>query len=290
MNTPAWLDRDAYPFTSHWHVIDGARMHYLDEGPKDDPHPIVIAHGTPTWSFEWRHVIASLRRTRRVIAADHLGFGLSDKPASAAYEPAAHARRLTSLIEALALSKITLVVHDFGGPIGLGAVRDRLDRVERVVYLNSWFWPIDDPRAASISRFVRGAIGRFLYLWLTFSVRVLLPSALGERKLLTRAIHRQYYGPFDRRVDRRAPWVLGCELAGSSAFYATLWAERAALAAIPSVIVWGERDPAFGPAYLERLRTALPQAEVRKLARVGHFPAEEAPDAVTSAILGLEPV
>lgn len=290
-NTHPWLDRDAYPFASHFHAVDGARMHYLDEGPRDDPHPIVIVHGTPTWSFEWRHVLRALTGRRRVIAPDHLGFGLSDKPADAAYEPAAHARRLASLIEALALPKVTLVVHDFGGPIGIGAFASHLDRVERVVYLNSWFWPVDDDaRAVSVSRFVRGAIGRFLYLWLSFSVRVLLPSALGDRKRLTRAIHRQYFGPFLARAERRAPWVLGCELAGSSAFYATLWARRAELAAIPSAIVWGERDPAFGPAYLARLRETLPEARVRTLPTVGHFPAEEAPGEVVAAILGAEPV
>jgi haloalkane dehalogenase len=291
MDTPTWLDRDAYPFTSRWHTVDGARMHYLDEGPRGDPHPIVIVHGTPTWSFEWRHVVTSLRGRRRVIVPDHLGFGLSDKPEDAAYEPAAHARRLAHLLETLALPRLTLVVHDFGGPIGLGALRDHLDRVERIVLLNSWFWPVDDdPRAMSVSRFVRGLIGRFLYLWLSFSPRVILPSALGDRKKLTPAVHRHYLAPFATRRERRAPWVLGCELAGSSAFYGSLWALRERFAAIPTEIVWGERDPAFGKPYLDRARTALPQARVRLLPAVGHFPAEEAPDAVTGAILGAEPV
>lgn len=291
MHSPPWLDRAEYPFASHWHDVDGARMHYLDEGPKDDPHPIVIVHGTPTWSFEWRHVVRSLSTRRRVIVPDHLGFGLSDKPEDAAYEPAAHARRLGSLLEALALPRFTLVVHDFGGPIGLGAALERIANVERVVFLNSWFWPVDDDRrAVGISRFVRGFVGRFLYLWLSFSVRVMLPSAIGDRKLLTPALHRHYLGPFPSRRERRSTWVLGCELAGSSAFYATLWARRAALAEIPTAIVWGGRDPAFGASYLERLRAALPRADVRVLPHVGHFPAEEAPDAVVGAILGAEPV
>lgn len=292
MDDPRWLDRDAYPFTPHWHVLDeGARMHFVDEGPRGDPQPIVIVHGTPTWSFEWRHVISALRAGRRVIAVDHLGFGLSDKPEGAAYEPAAHAARLAGLLDALGVTRVTLVVHDFGGPIGLGAFREHLDRIARLVVLNSWFWPVDDDaRAVSISRFVRGVIGRFLYLWLSFSPRVLLPSALGDRRVLTKAVHRHYLAPFAIRRERRAPWVLGCELAGSSAFYATLWARRAELGAIPAAIVWGERDPAFGPAYLARLRTALPKARLRTLPAVGHFPAEEAPDAVVEAILGAEPV
>ena len=111
MNDPTWLDRDAYPFTSHWHSADGARMHYLDEGPPDDPHPIVIVHGTPTWSFEWRHVVKALRARRRVIVVDHLGFGLSDKPADAAYQPEAHARRLRGLLDALAVAGDRAVVE-----------------------------------------------------------------------------------------------------------------------------------------------------------------------------------
>lgn len=282
----SWLDREAYPFASHWHATPEGRLHYVDEGPRDDPHPIVLVHGTPTWSFEWRAVIRGLRTKRRVIAPDHLGFGLSDKPEHAAYEPAAHARRLAGLLDHLGLARYVLVVHDFGGPIGLGAALTHLDRVERIVFANTWFWPVDDDRrAVSVSRFVRGLIGRFLYLWLSFSPRVILPSALGDRKKLTREVHRHYLAPFPTRHTRRGPWTLGVELAGSSAFYASLWARRAELAEKPTSIVWGEKDPAFSRAYLDRLSAAFPRAQRVLLPEVGHFPAEEAPDAVIGAVL-----
>jgi len=74
-----WLDRAAYPFESHFLQTDDGAVHYVDEGEPDNP-TVVLVHGTPTWSFLYRHMIADLKEDHRVIALDHLGFGLSDKP------------------------------------------------------------------------------------------------------------------------------------------------------------------------------------------------------------------
>src|SRR5690606_31487561 len=121
--------------------------------------------GTPSWSFEWRHVIRELSRDHRVIAPDHLGFGLSDKPFDAPLDPADHAERLRALAKHLELRDVTLVVHDFGGPIGLPLALGDDGLVGRVVVANSWMWSNEGERAvARIDRFVRSAIGRFLYL------------------------------------------------------------------------------------------------------------------------------
>lgn len=117
MTETPWLDRAEYPFAPHHFESGDGRMHYVDEGEGE---PVVLVHGTPTWSFLYsRHRIRGLSRTRRVIAPGHLGFGLSEKPADALYRPEDHARRLEALLEHLGLEGITLVVHDFGGPIGL---------------------------------------------------------------------------------------------------------------------------------------------------------------------------
>src|SRR5688572_12615386 len=84
-SAPAWLDRAAYPFASRWCDLPGGeRLHYVDEGAGET---LLFAHGTPTWSFEWRHLIRALAPTHRCVAPDHLGFGLSDRPADAAYTP-----------------------------------------------------------------------------------------------------------------------------------------------------------------------------------------------------------
>ena len=281
-DVPAWVDRGLYPFVPRRFVSDDGVLRYVDEG---QGRPVLLVHGTPSWSFEWRGVIAALRQQRRVIAPDHLGFGLSDKPAGGAYRPEDHARRLLALFDSLDLRDVTLVVHDFGGPIGLPLALERSERIRSVVVINSWMWPLgDDPRVVRISRFVASPLGRFLYLQLNGSPRWLLPSSFARRDRLTRAVHRQYLAPFGQRDERKAPWVLGCELAGSSEYYARLWAERRKLARLPLTVVWGQRDPAFGEKELARWIEALPEARVHLLPDAGHFPQEEAPDAVLGAI------
>lgn len=281
---PAWLDRTLYPFTPRSFATPEGVLSYVDEGRGS---PIVLVHGTPSWSFEWRALIAGLRGSQRVLAPDHLGFGLSDKPAVAPYRPEDHARRLLAWFDHLDLRDATLVVHDFGGPIGLPLALQRSERINAVVVLNSWLWPLGaDPRAARISRLVGSALGSFLYRQLNGSPRWLLPSAFADKRRLTRAVHRQYLAPFATSAERTAPWVLGKELTGSDAFYAQLWSQRAALADKPLTLLWGERDPMFGAAELARWTDAFPQARVVRLANAGHFPQEEAAEDVTRAIAG----
>jgi haloalkane dehalogenase len=279
---PAWLDRTLYPFVPRSFQTPDGVLRYIDEG---EASPVVLVHGTPSWSFEWRAMVAALRATRRVLAPDHLGFGLSDKPAAAPYRPEDHARRLLAWFDHLDLREVTLVVHDFGGPIGLPLALQRSERIKAVVVLNSWLWPLGgDPRAARISRLVGSAFGSFLYRQLNGSPRWLLPSAFADKRTLRKAVHRQYLAPFASRAERDAPWVLGRELTGSDAFYAQLWAQRAALADKPLTLVWGERDPMFGAAELARWSEAFPHARVVRLANAGHFPQEEAPEEVTRVI------
>jgi len=189
-----WVDRDAYPFRSRWLELPEGKLHYVDEG---DGEPMLFVHGTPTWSFEYRHLIRALRGGHRCIAVDHLGFGLSDRPAAAAYTPEAHAARLRAFVDKLGLRRFTLVVHDFGGPIALPLALDDPDRVARLVVLNSWMWSFaDDPEMTKRARMASGALGRFLYRRLNASLRLITPSAYGDRRKLTRAIHQQYLAPF----------------------------------------------------------------------------------------------
>src|SRR5580765_3343709 len=114
MSVPDWVDRDAYPFGDHRVALSMGGMHYVDEGRGE---PILFVHGTPTWSFEYRHLIKALSLSHRCLAPDHLGFGLSDRPAKFPYTPEAHAAMLREFVERLDLRDMTLVVHDFGGPI-----------------------------------------------------------------------------------------------------------------------------------------------------------------------------
>lgn len=282
--SPTWLDRSVYPFALRRFATADGELSYLDEGAGPT---VLLVHGTPSWSFEFREVVRELSKTHRCVAADHLGFGLSDKPAGAPLTPADHTRRLLALMRALELREVTLVVHDFGGPIGLPLALVAEGRVARVVVLNTWMWPSDGDKAiARIDRVVRSPLGRFLYRWLGISARVILPSAFGDKRKLTRAIHRHYLAPLSTRADREGTYAMALALKGADPHFAALWARRSELGRLPLTIVWGLKDPALAPQYLEKWTAAFPAARVVTLPDCGHFVAEERPDAVVAAVRG----
>ena len=279
---PAWLDVQAYPFEHHWAELPGGHvMHYVDEGVGP---PILFVHGTPTWSFEWRHLVRGLSATHRCIAPDHLGFGLSDRPRDFAYTPEAHGAALAAFVEELGLRDYTLVVHDYGGPIALPLCFGATG-VRRLVVINSWMWSFaGDADMERKGRIAGGALGRLLYRHANFSLRVLAPHAYADRRKLTPAIHAQYLAPFPDAWSRGAVlWPLAAAILGSGPYYESLWSRRAALRSLPALIVWGVQDPAFPPHHLERWTTALPDARVLELP-AGHWPHEERPTEVLAAL------
>lgn len=279
---PAWLDPALYPFVPRRFDTADGTISYLDEGSG----PVVLlVHGTPSWSFEFRAVVQALAASHRVVAPDHLGFGLSDKPVDAALRPEDHARRLRALVEALDLRDLVLLVHDFGGPIGLPLALDVPGRVRALVVVNSWMWASDgDPNIARIDRWVRSPLGRFLYRWLGFSARVILPKVFGDRRRLTRAHHRHYLAPLGSRQAREGTYALACALRGSDPYFDSLWCQRGALAALPMTVVWGDRDPVLTHVQRDRWTQTFPHARLVRVADAGHFVAEERPDVVVAAI------
>jgi haloalkane dehalogenase len=279
---PAWLDREAYPFGSHMlEVVRGQRMHYVDEGSG----PVLLfVHGTPTWSYEWRHLIRALSARYRCVAPDLLGMGLSDRPREFAYTPEAHSEALAAFVNKLGLTPFTLIVHDFGGPIGLPLALQG-NGVERVVLLNTWAWSFQgDAGMETKARFAGGALGRFLYRWANASLRLIMPSAYADRRKLTPQIYRQYLEVFKDRAARvQVLWSFARALLGSSGYYAALEARLPQLRDTPALIVWGVKDSAFPPYQLARWRKAVPHARVVELP-VGHWPHEEAPADVIGAL------
>ena len=274
--TPAWLDREAYPFASREVHLATGRMHYIDEGRGE---PLLFVHGTPTWSFEFRHLIAALRDRYRCIAPDHLGFGLSERPQEFPYTPEAHAANLAAFVDRLNLDRFTLIVHDFGGPIALPiAMRDRTP-VAKLVILNSWCWPFAESKdAIRKARIAGGGVGRWLYKYANASLRLIMPAAYGDRRKLTPAIHRQYLSVFEDRASRvLVLHALAKALLDSHEFYASLWRDAERLRRFPSLLVWGLKDNAFPPYHLERWRRLLPAARVAALENAGHWPHEEDP-------------
>jgi haloalkane dehalogenase len=176
----------------------------VDEGPRGGE-VMLLVHGTPSWSFEYRHLIAGLSRTRRVIAFDHLGFGLSERPRGFEYSPEAHTLVMRELLEQLGLERFSIVVHDYGGPIALPLIVAEPERIERLIVLNSWMWWLpEDPKLAQGARLAGSGLGRLMYRWLNASLRLLMPFAYAERRRLTPRIHAQYLAPFARRETASA--------------------------------------------------------------------------------------
>jgi haloalkane dehalogenase len=143
---PFEVDQRDYPFRSCALETDAGMIHYIDEGPRDAPDTVLMVHGNPTWSFLYRNIAqAMIEDGHRVIALDHLGMGMSDVPPTSAfdYRPRSHADHLEDLVVALDLRDVTLVVQDWGGPIGLGMATRQPDRIARLLIMNTWAWSID---------------------------------------------------------------------------------------------------------------------------------------------------
>ncbi len=280
---PYWLDRNAYPFKHHYVALPEGRMHYVDEGQGE---PVLFVHGTPTWSFEFRSLIRAVRGSRRAIAPDHLGFGLSERPEGFAYTPEAHAKALSAFVDRLGLERFALVVHDFGGPIALPLALDRPERISQLIIMNSFMWPLDaDKELVKNANFASGELGRLLYRHLNASLRLMMPNAYFDRRKLTPEIHQQYLSVFPDGPSRdRVLWQLACSLLGSGDYYARLWQRREALRGLRSLLVWGMQDPSFTPQHLSRWQRALPDAQTLDIGNAGHWPHEEQPQIVAGAV------
>jgi haloalkane dehalogenase len=273
MQDTEWIDRAEYPFAPHWFATEHGRMHYLDEGQGS---PVVMVHGTPAWSFLYRHLIKGLSPKHRCVAADHLGFGLSDKPAGSAfsYRPQDHARNLGALLNSLGLDNITLVVHDFGGPIGLSYALEHPERVKRLVIVNTWMWSLrGDPHFARPGKLFGGGLGRFLYEKFNFAVAVMLKKA--ARGKLTDTAWRHYQKPMRDIAARYAAWVMARELIGSSDWYEGLIRQKEKIEVKPALVLWGLDDFAFPKKLMQNWSLLLRKAEIQSFPDAGHLVLEE---------------
>lgn len=277
---PAWLDTTAWPWEPQLHQGPDGRQHYVDvgEGP-----PILFVHGTPTWAFEWRHAIAALSDRNRCIAPDHLGFGLSERP-DVGYRPEDHAVRFAHFADALDLRDVVVVVHDFGGPIAMRWILDNVDRLKRVVIVNTFAWPLDgDWQIAMGARLLGSGLGRWLYGTFNLSLAVIAPSAYADRARWD-AVKDQYHPVFpDYESRTRALWPLAKALLASSEYYAGLERDMDRLRDTPIDLIWGVRDTAFPGHVADRWQALLPWARRRDLP-VGHWPHEEAPEAFLESL------
>lgn len=277
---PAWVDDELFPFQSRFLDLDGHRVHYVDEGSGPT---LLFLHGNPTWSFDYSTVITLLREDFRCVAVDYPGFGLSRAAPGYRYLPAEHAAVIGGFVDALRLSNITLVGHDWGGPIGLAVLQHRPETFDRLVLTNTWAWPVSDPLIQVMSHVMGSSIGRLLIRQLNLFVNVMIP--IGHR--LTTPTSRQmdhYKNALDSPARREASAVLPREITSSRAFLADIEAGLEDIAGLPTLIIWGDGDFAFGDKELRRWQETFTDHETVIVSGAGHFVPSDAPDQFAAAI------
>jgi haloalkane dehalogenase len=266
-----------YPFPSRFFDLDGLRYHYLDEGRGET---LLCVHGNPTWSFAWRNFIQDLSRDYRVIAIDHIGCGFSDKPQRYEYRLAKHIENLSRFIVGLDLKNISLLAHDWGGAIGMGAAGNLPERFARFVLFNTAaFRSQRMPRRIAVCRWpVLGPVGvRGFNLF----ARAALTMAVSKRERMTAAVRAGFLAPYGSWKDRVAilRFVQDIPMTPEHPSYGTLVVIEERLALFrksPMLFVWGMRDWCFKPLFLDEFLTRFPQAESLRLAGAGHYVFEDA--------------
>jgi cis-3-alkyl-4-acyloxetan-2-one decarboxylase len=286
------LDGDfdgTFPFAAQHVDAAGTSLHYVDEGPRDAP-PILFVHGNATWSYLWRRQIAELSADgRRCVAFDHVGFGRSDKPPHLGhYSLQTHIDNALAVIDALDLHDVLLVAHDWGGPIGLGAMLERRDRLRGVVLMNTWAWELPSFLPPFLREFRTEGLGEILALGGNLFVES-IPGGMARREV-DPVMMDAYRAPFPDYWSRVAMLAFQREIPlterdRSAALMSSIH-QRLPQLDVPVLFVWGMRDRVFQPVFLEQWLELFPRAESVKLERAAHFVVEDEPDAVTAAIDG----
>lgn len=271
---PGWL-RELYPFESKRFDTGRGGMSYLDEGSGDEA--VVMVHGNPTWSFYYRNLVLALRGRIRCIVPDHIGCGLSDKPQDFDYTLPNHVANLTALLKSLGLRRIHLIVHDWGGPIGFGALLPDAEKLGQVIILNTAAfadsvipWRIQFCRAPLIGELVvRGFNG---FAWPA--------SRMSVTNSMAPNVRDGYLFPYDSWANRIATHRFVVDIPSGQGT-----ASDAALAKIESLLpvlrtkrvqlIWGGRDFCFNRHYFDRWRGLLPNASATYLENAGHYVLED---------------
>jgi len=299
----AW--KELFPFESHrLSLRNGWNLHYIDEGPADrvgaESHsgsgamppsdaPCVLAvHGNPTWSFYYRALIGAMRTSHRALAIDHLGMGWSDKPPLRQMPVSEHIANLVEFIERLDLRNIVMVVHDWGGAIGLGAAVQLPARIAGLVVLNTAaFPPPYVPLRIAVLR--TPWVGRWAMTYGNVFARAATRMTLHRLHRLDPKVEGGLLQPYDTPAHRLgiANFVKDIPLTTRHPTYATLAqleSKLTTLKHLPIRLVWGMKDWCFRPSCLERFQAIWPEAMTESLYDVGHYVMEESPADVVSNV------
>ncbi|MBI3722774.1 alpha/beta fold hydrolase [bacterium] len=280
--------RALYPFESRYLSLPGSspiRLHYLDEGRGE---PIVCLHGNPTWSFYYRNLVLALRGSHRVVVPDHVGCGLSDKPGDRDYEYVLERRvsDLEALLDHLALREVTLVLHDWGGMIGLAWAARHPERVARLVILNTAGFRLPEAKPLPWTLWAVRNVRPFGSIAVRgFNAFSGLATRMAVMRVLDEKVRRGLTAPYDSWKNRIATlrFVQDIPLGPGDRSWEAVLATESGLERLrdrPMIVCWGEKDFVFDDHFLEEWRHRFPEAEVHVFPDAGHYVLEDAHERV----------
>jgi haloalkane dehalogenase len=275
---PFSAPQELFPVEHRFLEIDGARIHYAEQGAGET---VLLLHGNPAWSFLYRKVIAGLADEFHCVAPDFPGYGISTARPGYRFTPREHSDMLEQFVDRLGLTELTLMVQDWGGPIGLGFATRRPELVRRLIIGNTWAWPLDrELRIRVFSWLMGGPIGRTLTRTFNFVPRFFF--ARGFAQPVSRDVLDLYLAPW-RDPARRAPAVIGPrQLVAASEYLKEVEAGLPTLADRPTLIVWGKKDFAFHDTERERFEAAFPDHRTVVYNDASHFLQEDVGDRIAA--------
>ncbi|MGM9991657.1 MAG: alpha/beta fold hydrolase [Candidatus Bruticola sp.] len=285
VKSDAW--KPLYPFASNYMYIPntGLRMHFIDEcqvGPDREREPIVCVHGNPTWSYYYRELVKAFSPHHRVVVPDHIGMGLSDKPQHYNYCLRTHIDNFELLMDKLNLEPFTMVVHDWGGAIGLGYAVRYPEKIKRILFLNTAAYR--SPFMPSIIKLARvPVLGSLLVRGL--NAFVLGALLISTKRPISSYVASGYIAPYNSWANRIGVlrFVQDIPMEPAHQSYQTLKEIELSLpklVSIPKTFVWGGLDCVFNDKFLRRWQEIYPDAEFHRLDDVGHYVMEDASERV----------
>lgn len=283
--------KSEYPFTNNYLLLrSGHQLHYVDEGPKESK-PIIMVHGNPTWSFFYRNLIKKFSNTRRVIAVDHIGCGLSSKPQDYDYTLENHINNLSELFDRVvapkmpASQKFDLIVHDWGGAIGMGFAGRYKPYLDHSVIMNTAAYTDENiPKSINICKLP--LIGEKLVRH--FNAFAWPATFMAVEKPLKKMAKKGYLLPYNNYKNRiaTARFVKDIPMDESHPTWKTLKEVENSLKDIPGekLLLWGEKDFCFSPHFFKRWLDFYPEAKTCMLSEAGHYLLEDEPEITAKTI------
>ncbi|QYJ95447.1 alpha/beta fold hydrolase [Shewanella spartinae] len=279
-----------FPFKRNYLDRNGHKLQYVNEGQGE---PVVMVHGNPSWSFYYRNLVTALSPNHQCIVPDHIGCGLSDKPDDAGYDYTLKNRidDLEALLDHLEVKeKITLIVHDWGGMIGMGYAARHPERIKKIVVLNTGAFHLPEakpfPWALWICR--NTLLGTVLVRG--FNAFSSIASYVGvKRAPMPKAIREAYVAPFNSWANRISTlrFVQDIPLKPSDRNYelvSEISEKLSQFSQLPMMICWGLKDFVFDKHFLDEWKRRFPEAEVHEFADCGHYILEDASDEVVAQV------